>query len=106
MSHAVGEVWTVTGELKGYFEYNGTADVACTKIFLTETDLWNNWRKNVYANCTCEDKNTLVILYSDYGYGFCWLGKACLICNAITEGLSPDSSLRRRPFELNCKITE
>lgn len=105
MSHAIGEVWTVTGEGKGYFEYNGTADVACTRIFLNEKELHNNWRKDVFANCLCNQPSTLVILYTDYGWGSYWLGKACFICNAITEGLSPDSSLRGRPFELNCKIT-
>ena len=105
MSHAFGEVWSLDGKLQGYYEYNGTADVACTRIFHNEDDLIHAWRKDVFADCSCNQQSILVILYTEYGRGCYWLGKACLSCQAITEGLSPDSSLNGHPFCMESKIT-
>ena len=90
MSHSSGEVWSKTGELLGYFEYNGTVDVVCTRIYKTEDDMIEHWRGHNFRDCICEHKKPLeVILYSSYGGGFYWDGAVCLDCEAIMEGILP-----------------
>ena len=90
MSHASGEVWTPEGTLLGYFEYNGTVDVACARIFESFDTLWDNWRGDVCRDCTCGGTvKQDVVLFTNYGGGFYWPGKACLPCCAITDGHHP-----------------
>lgn len=94
MSHALGEVWTLVGQRVGWFEYNGTVDIAYTNICLTEEGVHRFWRsEKAHAECSNpkEHTHTPVILYSHYGGGFHWLGRACLNleCMAITDGMIP-----------------
>lgn len=88
MSHALGEVWTPAGELLGYFEYNGTVDITCTRIYESEDELFANWRADNFRDCQCQNEDVPVILYTNYGGGFYWNGDACLVCKAITGGMN------------------
>jgi hypothetical protein len=97
MSRAVGEVW-VDGELKGYFVYNGTVDLICSRIYLDfdefmEIGLGRRSTTDeetpvLFRDCTCNPKTeTPAILYTNYGDGWYWLGTVCLKCMAITSEL-------------------
>ena len=90
MSHANGEV-IHNGLVVGHFEYNGTGDFAYRRIFPTHEELHRHWRTDHAddAACSCGKEPVAVILYSDYGSGFNWDGKACLECCCIVEGNDP-----------------
>jgi len=90
MSHASGEVFAADGSRRlGWFEYNGTVDVACSRIFDTHEELQANWRKDAMRKCDCGQSSVEVVLYSSYGYGFYWTAKACLQCKAIVDHREP-----------------
>lgn len=86
MSHAHGKVLAdEEGQVLGHFEYNGTADVACTRIAVSEDDMQRTWRsKDNMAVCTCGQPPSRVYLFTNYGSGFGWWSRACLQCRAIT----------------------
>jgi hypothetical protein len=86
MSHASGEIWSPSGELLGYFEYNGTVDCVCTRVYPTFEQMDENWHADNSRTCTCGGESSPVILYTTYGPGFHWPGKACFKCSAITDG--------------------
>lgn len=85
MSHSLGEIWSQEGKLLGWFEYNGTCDVACARIYLEEQELHDNWRKDNWRTCKCGSAGQTVILYSSYGNGFHWPATVCWGCLAILE---------------------
>lgn len=87
MSHAEGEV-ICGGKVVGFFEYNGTTDLACTRVFPTRDELDANWRGSVFADCRCGKPPADVILYTAY-HDFHWPGSACLACMAIVAGIDP-----------------
>jgi len=88
MSHAGGQVKFSDGIIMHY-EYDGTSDWCIPKLYDTHKEMWNNWRKYEYEETNCEHELEDVIIYSDYGNGFYWLGKACRKCNMIIEGKNP-----------------
>src|SRR4051812_49050638 len=93
MSHAMGEV-IHDGRVVGFFEYNGTCDVACNRIFCDRNNLWDNHWRTQYVNdaaCVCgeESPGQEVILYADYADGFHWPATACLTCGVILTELNP-----------------
>lgn len=94
MSHSYGKVYEKEGKLIGYFEYNGTCDVALSAIQKTAEDVNKYWRSN--QNCReCLCKSPIekdVILWTDYGDGFYWNAKICENCMAILNN--------RMPFEV------
>ena len=100
MSHATGEVLSLTRERLGWFEYNGTCDVCCARVYKNEEDLHENWRADNRRECVEPQRHTQeeVILFSHYGGGFYWLGKVCFSCMAITDGLLP-GYLDGNPYE-------
>ena len=91
MSHAQGEVYKPDGTLVGYYEYNGTSDVACPKIVKTAQELQAGWRNSnlEWIKCSCGKPPADVVIYSDYGDGFYWPGKACEECKCLIEPLMP-----------------
>lgn len=116
MSHAMGTVWSLEGKILGYFEYNGTADVAYSAIHDTCDQVKEGWRTASNSrDCLCARKDnradrssdgldgpghgTLVILYTNYARGSCWLGRACFKCKAITDGYFP-TAIAGLPFDL------
>lgn len=96
MSHAYGEVWSLAGQILGHFEYNGTVDVACSRVHLTQDEVREHWREDNSRQCPCEGK--IVILWTNYGYGFYWLAKYCSLHMVITSGLDPEGSIKGHPF--------
>lgn len=84
MSHSPGQVLDVIGEIVGYFEYNGTVDVALPQIFATAEARDDAWRKDQPAPCNCS--GVAVTLVSE---GFTWDGRACLDHGFIVAGTSP-----------------
>lgn len=86
MSHAQGVV-LLADRVLGYFEYNGTVDVAMHKIYKTENELSENWRKT-QPSCSCVDGLTDVVLKVDSYDDFSWPAKACLEHLNIIEPLS------------------
>lgn len=89
MSHANGQVFKLTGELLGWFEYNGTEDTACSRIYATKQEMKAHWRTDNERECTCGKLPQSVILFTDYGSGFRWKAEACMACLAITSGFDP-----------------
>lgn len=85
MSHAQGLAQTADGT-KYYYEYNGTADICCTRLYLTTDELMTHWRKDNEAICKCSTPEwEKVILSSDYGYSdFLFYSMICQDCMAIT----------------------
>lgn len=95
MSHATGFVYLPStdpnqdyGGRVGYFIYNGTCDIACTRIFPTENEAWDTVRTPAsHAKCTCGGEPTPVVLRTTYGGGFDWESKVCLVCKSIVGPL-------------------
>jgi hypothetical protein len=91
MSHSSGEV-IKDNQVIGYFEYNGTVDVALPAIWNTMDEVHDNWRKQEWRSCTCSTPQVSeVTLYSSYGSGFHWKSKACLSCRTIVSNHDPHS---------------
>lgn len=88
MSHANGEVIHECN-IVGHFEYNGTTDVACSKIYESHDEMQKHWRDGAEAKCTCGERPTDVLLYTDYADGHYWPSTACLKCGAITGERCP-----------------
>lgn len=87
MSHSAGEV-IVDGQVVAYFEYNGTVDIALPKLWKTQQEVSDNWRRGPWVVCSCDPKTeTPATLYSSYGFGFHWQGTVCLTCMAINSPL-------------------
>lgn len=90
MSHALGEV-IKDGKVVGFFEYNGTSDIACSAVQKSVTDVTTYWRSpDNCRKCECGRAPESVILYSSYGGGFYWESTACFHCMAITGERIPE----------------
>lgn len=87
MSHSFGFVVFPRGELRWY-EFDGTSDFVIPKLYRTGKEVEDNWRSWATADCKCHGSER-VLLYSDYGGGFFWFGRACLSCMAVTAGHAP-----------------
>lgn len=86
MSHADGLALLPNGE-KFYFEYNGTSDICCTRLYSEYEKLHENWRKNNLSECHCTPTgNQSVILSTSYGrdWHFLFESTICIKCMAIT----------------------
>ncbi len=99
MSHSLSEVWTDDGLLVGYFEYNGTVDVCCTRVQRAPEGVSAHWRSEGNSSaCSCAGSGQPVVLYTTYGGGFYWSGRVCWNCMAITEGIIAEDTCDGRPF--------
>ena len=87
MSNTLGKVYK-DKVVVGYYEYYGTCDIVEPTIRKTAQEVYDLWRKPEYRKCTCGKPSEDVILYSDYGDGFHWSGKACLTCLVVVEGIN------------------
>lgn len=87
MSHAEGKAILPDGT-QYWFEYNGTADVCCTRLYKTMKELNENWRLNNFTECICkenEKKFKNVILSTMYGgWHFLFYSTICEKCLCIT----------------------
>lgn len=85
MSHADGLFILPNGK-KYHFEYDGTADICCTRLYARKEELYANWRGDNLRHCVCEEKKPVKgILSTAYGHwDFLWESEACLTCMCIT----------------------
>jgi hypothetical protein len=84
MSHSPGQVLDVIGEIVGYFEHNGTVDVARAKIFATAEERDAAWRQDQPDPCSCHGSDVTLVTE-----GFRWEARACLDHGFIVHGRSP-----------------
>lgn len=98
MSHQQGEVRSSDGAVLGYFEYNGTADIACTAVWPDAKALWEHWRKpEQFRTCSCAaPQRAPVVLWANYGSGIEWPSEACLECMTITGETDPYAETTQR----------
>jgi hypothetical protein len=89
MSNSVGLVKFPNDRVM-FYEYSGCTDIAKPILYDTLTELLHNWRKPQEVN-PCTHEGVEVEIYSSYGEGFYWTGKACSTCCLITD--------KRMPFE-------
>lgn len=99
MSHASGRIYTlladdrpggtgpkIKGNLIGWFEYNGTVDIALPTIFANADELSAAWRTHGFENqCACTVDLADVRIETDYA-DYWWHGKACLTHKCIAAG--------------------
>lgn len=88
MSKSEGAVRFNDGKIM-FFIYDGTSDICISSLHETAFEAWQN-RKD--AKCRCKENEKYyesVEIYSDYGNGFYWKGKACRACKVIASGLDP-----------------
>ena len=88
MSHATGAVRFTADNRVMYYEYNGTSDVTISHLYETRQEVLDNWRNHTWLHCTC-GKDEPAEIYTSYGFGFSWMGRACRHCYAITDGFNP-----------------
>lgn len=88
------------GKIIGYYEYNGTCDVLAGNLICdTEDAVHEHWREQPWSECPhAADSHVPVVIYSSYGGGFYWDGKACMDCRIVTDGLSPESTVDGHPL--------
>jgi hypothetical protein len=79
MSDSWGAVKFNDGLIK-YYLYHGSSDTCYTSLYDKVSDVAVD-----YTECNC-GKSEPVEIYSDYGGGFYWKGKACRDCDSITKG--------------------
>ncbi len=82
------------GLCAGYFEYNGTCDIAMPRVYRTMDEVSDNWRDRLglqpawdEPDCGCE--KTHVVLHADYGDGIDWDSEVCFEHMRITGRLEP-----------------
>lgn len=90
MSDAIGAVRFEADGLIVFFEYQGSVDLAYSKLWATEDEVCDHWRQYTGETCRCEGEPVTVCTI--YGGGFWWQALACRKCMEIT---GPN----RDPFE-------
>lgn len=85
MSHASGAVRFKDGTVK-FYEYDGTADVCISHLYDHMQGVADNWREGEWMECKCPEGMEDVEIYSSYGDGFTFPGKACRKCLAVYGG--------------------
>jgi hypothetical protein len=98
MSHSEGQIWSRDGKFIGFFEYNGTVDVVCGRVYRTSEEMDENWRQDNHRRCKCGAEGAPAVLYTNYGNGFYWDGRVCLECMAVADGLMPEETTDGHPF--------
>ena len=85
MSHSDGLAILPNG-YKYNFEYDGTADICCTRLYEDYKEMHNNWRKDNCKECICNiPTKTKVILTTSYAaWNFLWESEICTNCMCIT----------------------
>ena len=85
MSHADGLAILPNGDTY-HFEYNGTVDICCTRLYKDYNEMHANWRADNLAECSCDTKIfKKVMLSTSYGHwDFLWESEICEKCLCIT----------------------
>lgn len=87
MSYASGQVIR-DGDVIGWFEYDGTFDVALPQVFATCEELSEHWREDQPQSCKCYGDP--VELNADYGHGITWSARMCFKHKFITHNRVPE----------------
>ena len=69
-------------------KYVGASDVFLDMVFPTQRHADSAWDNFGFVECKC-GKDEPCTLYSEYGEGFAWKGRACRHCGAVTGGSMP-----------------
>lgn len=89
MSHANAEASFADG-LVLYGEYNGTSDLMILALYSTREERNARWREeHREPACSCGGDEP-VLLWTDYGGGMTWPGRACRTCRCVTAAPDPD----------------
>jgi hypothetical protein len=100
VSHTLGEIWSQEeARLLGFFEYNGTCDIVCTRVHPRVEGVEQNWRADNQRECSCGEESQPVILYTTYGDGYHWPGRVCWKCEAITSGIRDFERVDGHPYD-------
>lgn len=94
MSHAIGKI-LVEGKTIGWFEYNGTVDVARPQVFATSEDVCAHWREPQPARCLCAGVPCEV--WTAYG-NLAWPSRFCAEHGFIVGALDPYSETDDEPI--------
>lgn len=81
MSHSIGAIKFNDGSIR-YYEYDGTSDIVLSCHYSTCEEVFDNWRNQPNNHCKC-GKEEDVSIFSSYGRGFYFLGKACRFCYSV-----------------------
>lgn len=76
MSRASGEVQFKDGTIM-YCIYDGTSDIMHDKLFSTHNEAFQDYNKNISYNNGCKCDGEDVLIYTDYGMGTTYTGRAC-----------------------------
>lgn len=97
MSHASGRLLIpVTGEILGWFEYNGTSDLCQPKVFATQDELRENWRTRDWPMCLCVPIRQDPVDLENHYTATTARGGWCPVCRVIT--LDPFAQDLLTPF--------
>jgi hypothetical protein len=91
MSRAIGYVKFEDGEIKRFL-YSGTGDFCYSKLYEQDENFdWDECETNEWDNVIniCKHKLEEVEIFTTYGGGFYWKGKACRECMNIIKNLYP-----------------
>lgn len=88
MSHSSGAIKFNDGLIL-YCKYNGTVDIMIPHLYKTYDEMHEMWRQTKSKWCGHEVDEEVKI-FSSYGGGFSWTGRACRDCMVITKNLSCD----------------
>ena len=83
MSHSAGKVRFKDGKIM-FYEYNGTIDACISHIYDSSAEMSKNWRKHAWNICSCGGEEQVEI-YSGYGDGFYFKGRACRQCKSLQD---------------------
>lgn len=81
MSHSIGAIKFNNGEIR-YYEYNGTSDTVLSCHYPSQEEVLEHCRNQPHNHCTCGCEEE-VSIYSSYGGGFYFKGKACKKCCSV-----------------------
>jgi hypothetical protein len=86
MSHASAAVLFRDGTIR-YGIYSGTSDIMGSCLFGSIDEAWDDYRSPASRDEAAEAADEPVIIYSDYGGGFSWPGRATR--DRLTDGFDP-----------------
>lgn len=80
MSNALGGIRFSDGTIR-YYIYHGGSDTMFSAHYATKEEARDNWNGGENNECTC-GREEEVEVFSSYGYGFYFTGRACKKCRS------------------------
>lgn len=94
MSHSIGAIRFSDGTIR-YYEYNGTSDTVLSCHYSTSAEVSEHWRNQPDKHCTCGCEED-VSIFSWYGRGFYFNGKACRKCCSVRPNERDFETIERK----------